>query len=165
MERYYRPLAEFVMSYVASSDAADDILQELFIKLWDRRETLIPTGSVRSYLYTAVRNAALNAEASSRARGRAEAGAADLAEETIPGGDREFDATELTTACAQAVDRLPPRCRDVFLLARDHNLSYAEIANTLGVAPSTVRNQMAKALSIVERRLAPFLALLLVTHL
>jgi len=164
--RYYLLLVAFVSRYVASVDASEDVVQELFIRLWRRRDVLHVRGTVRTYLFSAARNAARDAIDSGTARARAEARAVDAADESIGISlpDRDVEDADFLAMVASVTEQLPERCRDVYLLARDQGLSYGEIAGVLGIAPSTVRTQMGRALAFLERRIGPLLALVLVVR-
>lgn len=162
--RYYQPLVNFLLQYTSSQDSAEDVIQELFVRLWERRTTWRISGTVKSYLYTSARNSALNFLKSSSIRHRNEQVASPLVETEAASGigaQEQLELDELQAAVDAAVSSLPDRCREVFLLSRDHGLSYSEIAETLGLAQSTVRNQLARALSLLEQRLMPFLTFIL----
>jgi len=162
--RYHSPLNHLVRRYVGSGDAADDVLQDVFVRIWRTRHTLVLHGSLRSYLYAAARNAAVNAVTSETARRRREALVSEsdaLAVEPIADA---VEQAELEIAVRRALDDLPERCREVFLLCRQHGLSYPEVASALGVSLSTVKTQMGRAMAALARRLTPFLAVVLTTR-
>lgn len=156
--RYYVPLVNFVLRYVETVDAAEDVLQELFVRLWERRAEQEIHGTVRAYLYTAARNSALHAVARRQARGRAE-----LSYATHVGDDEssfdialDVEQRDLAEIVRAAVAVLPERCREIFILSREHGLSYSEVAQTLGVSVSTVKTQMGRAIVALDAKLAPF---------
>jgi RNA polymerase sigma-70 factor (ECF subfamily) len=156
--RYYVPLVNFVLRYVDTADAADDVLQELFVRLWEQRTEQEIHGTVRAYLYTAARNSALHAVARRRARGRAEQGYATHVDDTARPFDIALDVEQrdLAEVVRAAVAQLPERCREIFVLSREHGLSYSEIAQALGVSVSTVKTQMGRAIVVLDTKLAPF---------
>ncbi len=158
-ERLFRCYAESLYAcafgYVGSRDAAEEIVQQLFSTLWERRQIWQVSGTVATYLFRAVRNASLNALRDRRRnlafRARLE-GAAVVASPP-PDVEQEIEAAELATAVARVVARLPERCREVFRLNRYHQLTYAEVAQVLEVSVKTVEIHMARALKELRARL------------
>jgi RNA polymerase sigma-70 factor (ECF subfamily) len=149
-------LADFAISYVGSDDDAEEVVHVVFCWLWEHRFTLPRPRSVRSYLFAAVRNRALNVvrdqrtEAAFRDRAENAARAGDVAASS-PSPESELAARDIEHALAESLRQMPPRCREVYAL------SYAEIAEALGIAPKTVEIHMSRALAILRQRLAPWL--------
>lgn len=155
MAAYWSALVQYAGRIVGGSSDPQDVVQEAFIRLWARRERWSSDGSVRSLLYTVTRNAALD-ERRRQARGEKATQAADPPSPTsLPSEDAA--ATQLAQSASSAVAALPPKRQEVFRLAREGGLSYAEIAAVMGVSPQTVANQMSLALSDLRRALAPHL--------
>jgi len=161
--RYYQPLLNMVVRYVDSIDVADDVLQEMFVRLWERRSSWTIPDSVREYLYSSARNTALNTIRGSQRRKRAEGKAVEPAADS---GAEDSSATiennEFVAAVWSAVDELPERGREVYTLAYQHGLTYGEIARILGVSLPTVKTHMARALVALQRKLRRFLTVSLV---
>jgi RNA polymerase sigma-70 factor (ECF subfamily) len=153
---YYAPLVSSAEAVVRSRAVAEEIVQDIMLVLWRRRETFAVDESLRAYLYKGTRNRALNQIRHERVRRRAEPFVADppSAPAAAPA---ELDDAEIAAAVRNAVDDLPPRCREVFELSRTHGLRYAEIATTLGISVKTVEAQMGKALRVLREKLAPWL--------
>lgn len=160
---HYDPLCEFVRSYVRSSDVAEELVQDLFVRLWALQSGPAPQALAVSYLYTAARNRAIGHLRRERvARRYAEEAAThrDLLDEESP-----VDAVhgaDLAAAVEQAVAALPARCRLIFTMSRQQHMAYAEIARALGVSVNTVETQMSRALRALRVRLAPFVGAALV---
>ena len=156
---YYARLCDFVQSYVRSADSAEELVQTVFVRIWQHRATWTPTAGVRAYLFAACRNQALGslkhervvARAVDRARHEHLALGSGVAHR---GPDEELQASELTALLRQAVDALPERRRSVVILRWQQQLSYAEIAGVLGISEKTVEVQLARALAFFRRRLA-----------
>jgi RNA polymerase sigma-70 factor (ECF subfamily) len=163
VDRYYAGLVTYA-EQLLGSDAADDLVQELFIRLWRRREAWGLRGSLRIYLYSAVRNAAHNARAAQRSRSKAEASAAPLYDAlqraAIPTPPETLEFRELMAIVARTVSALPGRSREVYLLART-GLNSTEIGSVLGIAPSTVRTLLGRAIAALDRAIGPLLLVLL----
>ena len=138
-------------------DVAEEIVQDVMLELWRRRETLVVEDSLRGYLFRAARNRSLNHLRHGAIERRAEP---ELAADRAEGGAAAHAALveeEIEVAVKRAVAGLPDRCREVFELSRVHGLRYAEIATTLGISVKTVEAQMGKALRILRQRLAQWL--------
>jgi RNA polymerase sigma-70 factor (ECF subfamily) len=146
---------------VGSADLAQDVVQEVFIRIWDNRARLEIHGSVAAYLYRAVRNRATNLHAHERAertlRTRLEHEQGSDAERNIDPQAREAAAQEFERAVEQALAALSPKLREVFLLRVDQGLSSAEIAGVLGIAVASVHKQMYRATKTLAETLAEWL--------
>jgi RNA polymerase sigma-70 factor (ECF subfamily) len=143
----YAPVASVALRYTGSPELAEEVTQDLFMAIWERGGQIALTGSLMSYLFTAVRHRALNARESLRARARHVP--ADAVLGTRGSADTPallYDAAELSQTLRAAVDRLPPRGREVFLLSRRDGLTPAQIAAALGIGVQTVYTLLARAL-------------------
>lgn len=156
---YKNDLAAFVNSYVRSPQATEEILQDLFLRIWQQRDMWECTGPLGAYLFRAARNRAIShirherLDAAFRERTANEYLAA-----AMPGGvagpDESIGTGDLERAIERALDELPPRCREAFVLNRRHHLSYAEVASVMQLSVKTVEVQMGRALAILRRELA-----------
>jgi RNA polymerase sigma-70 factor (ECF subfamily) len=155
MSAYWSVLVQYAARIVEAGSDPQDVVQEAFVRVWAHRERWDAEGSVRSLLYTVTRNAALD-ERRRSARSERVALAADP---PLPPPQPSAGAVEaeLRRAASEAVRALPPKRQEVFRLAREEGLSYAEIATVMGISPQTVANQMSLALSDLRRTLAAFL--------
>jgi RNA polymerase sigma-70 factor (ECF subfamily) len=153
---WYTPLVRAADVMLRERAVAEEVVQEVMLELWRRRDRLDPGGSAQAYLFQATRNRALNHLRHRQVQRRS---ATHLA------GDEARDASapsrlvaqEIDAALRGALDELTPRCREVFELSRVHGLKYGEIADTLGVSVKAVEAQMGKALRTLRERLAPWL--------
>lgn len=161
LSRYWTPLLGFVVSLTGSEAGAEDVAQEVFIRIWAHREAWDNRGSPRAYLYRIARNLALNARRDRQTahrrlaplptmetsrNGAARAKGADHPEHRLAVRTLEADIR-------RAIDALPSRRREVFTLARFQGLSHREIAETLGIASQTVANHMRLALEELREAL------------
>ncbi|HXC24875.1 MAG TPA: RNA polymerase sigma-70 factor [Gemmatimonadaceae bacterium] len=157
MDRHAAALHRFARRIVRRTDLADDVVQDVFVSLWERREGLVIAESVRAYLYRATRNQALKTVRHEQAEARAQfhAGHSGDAESGATGqyahneGESDVAAEELETIVRRTLETLQPQLREVFLLRQLHGLSYEEISGTLGLKVVTVRSQMSRALRIL----------------
>jgi RNA polymerase sigma-70 factor (ECF subfamily) len=153
---YHAPLCAFAYRYVAARDLAEEIVQEVFLFVWERRETWDVRTSVKNYLFTAVRNASLSYLRHERVVRRRQAETVELFAHPVESTDTETRTAELVAAVHRAVGRLPERCRLIFTLHREQGLTYAEIAGVLEISPKTVEVQMGRALKALRKTLAGF---------
>jgi len=154
---HYRPLCTFAMGYVKDADQAEDLVQDLFFRLWLDRGKVSITTSVKAYLYAAVRNRSLNAvKAGSRMRVFSEQADDRPTEEART----EDEHSERIARVQAAIEALPEERRRVFKLSRYEGLKYHEIAERLGISVKTVENQMGSALKTLRTELKDLVPLL-----
>ena len=154
---HYAALCDFVDGYVRSREAARDIVQDLFVNLWERYDSPNPPPLATAYLYKAARNRALQHLRHARVVTRHHMRVTQEPPRSAAAADEEARARDVARAIEEAIDELPERCREVFLLSREQNLTYAQIAETLGISIKTVEAQMWRALKSRRASLAPFL--------
>lgn len=154
--RHYAGLVAYARGLLGETAAAEDTVQDVFAAVWRRQKELELRGRFRSYLYSGVRNRALDRlnHAKGAVRHRRPAATA-----LMPSG-RPADAgvrhRELASAIEAAIQRLPDRARESFLMSRDGGLSYAEIAEVLEVSVKAVEGSISRALRALRHDLAPF---------
>lgn len=152
---YYPRLCAFAAEYLGSRDRARDIVQEVFLRIWERRRQWELHGALKSYLYQAVRNRALNAMRQQDTQRRAyDALQEHTSASTLRTAEDRVYYHQLSEAVRRAVEQLPTRRRMVFLLHRKHGFTYAEIAQIMDITSKTVENQMGRALKFLRTHLA-----------
>jgi RNA polymerase sigma-70 factor (ECF subfamily) len=148
---HFQGMAAFVERYVRSPDMAEELVQDIFLKIWTKRSQLTEIESLKTYLYRAARNQALNHLRRLKLERRWQEEQAAAGEPaTVFAADEDASGHELAEAVQSAIERLPPRCREIFLLSRDGGLTYAEIARTLEISVKTVETQMGRALKALR---------------
>ncbi|AQG78376.1 RNA polymerase sigma-70 factor [Spirosoma montaniterrae] len=157
--QYYAPLCRYASPIVGDTDEAEEVVQSVFVTIWERRESLLITTSLKAYLYRAVHNRCLNriSQQTNQAQHRQQAASELYADAVSP--TQALLADELSTRLQRAIGRLPEQCRRAFELSRFEELSYKEIADQLGIATKTVENQIGKALRILRTELSDCLPL------
>jgi RNA polymerase sigma-70 factor, ECF subfamily len=156
----YKGLCFFALKYVRDMEAAKEIVQDSFLSLWERRDSIDLEKSVKSYIATSIRNKCLNYLRDNKKFYH------DLLPDDIQNGNLFFESndvlmeTELQAKINTAINELPDKCREVFLFSRYDNLKYNEIAARLQISVKTVETQMSKALQHMRQRLSDYLALL-----
>lgn len=153
---YFTPLMIFARKILKDEDEAREVVQKVFISLWEKREEIDLKASLKPYLFTSVHNRSLNV-----IRDRKK-----FSEEEVPdvAGDwdvsAQIEAMELEQKIRETIDSLPEKCRQIFELNRYEGLKYSEIASQLHISIKTVENQMSKALKILRKKLAKYMLLI-----
>jgi len=150
---FYAPLGAVVYRVVPDRAVVEDILQDVFLRLWQGLADLPAIESYRAYLTRMGLNAAVRYQQRSQ-RQVAWDEAPPATAPVAPDALADLHAAETTAAVQQALAQLPPQCRVVFELSRYEEMSYHQIAEALEISPKTVENQMGKALRILRRELA-----------
>ena len=149
-------LLRYALRLTRDEDAAYDIVQETFVKMWDIRETLDPARSLKALLYRIVRNLSLNHQRTKRHEA--------MEQEALPPpsarptAEEVYDAEVLGAHLRQWIETLPPRRREAFHLSRFEGLSHEEIADVMNLTPRTVTNHIMLALQHLRQRLRAFQA-------
>ena len=154
--RYYSPMVRFCVRYVADSDLASEIVQDLFVKLWSNREKISFNTSFESYMLTSVRNSALTYI--NKERSHAEANLRVFSEESDNTDPSEtLQSTNLEESYRKILKDMPEKRREVFLASRYDGLKYSEIAEKLGISQKTVEAQMSAAIKQLKDGLKAYL--------
>ena len=149
LQRHWGPIVAYLVRMLGSRDAAEDVAQRAFCRLWERRESWQDEGSLRGLLYRMARNFAISDRRRSDAEARsAVVHAARQAGIATPLGLLEDQ--QLREELDVAIQRLPARRREVFVLRCIHDLSYKEIAEIMDTSPQTVANQLSSALTTLR---------------
>lgn len=156
----YAPLCRHAWSFLREQEEAEELVQQAFVTLWEKRESIVIDISIEAFLYRAVRNAALNKLKHLKVVKRHQdhslrSGVA------IQAPVEDLLTLELEQKIAGALAKLPEQCGLVFRMSRMEGLKYQEIADQLGISIKTVENHMGKALRLLREDLAEYLPLLL----
>lgn len=145
-------LYSFLFHLTGSGALAQDVLQDVFLKIWLKREDCASIANFSSYLFRAARNQAINGL---KRNGRTFLLIAELSQEPANTVDTENPilARELKMLLRRAIDSLPTQQRKVFELSRNEGFKYEEIAEKLGISTSTVRNHMIQALKKIREHI------------
>jgi RNA polymerase sigma-70 factor, ECF subfamily len=154
--QWYAPLVAMTTALLRDRGPAEEVVQDVMLELWRRREGITFETSIRAYLFQAARNRGLNYLRRQRVEVRGE-GTIAAGMPTPEPADSEAREAELNRAIQIAIAGLPDRCREVFELSRVQGLKYAEIATELGISVKTVEAQMGKALRVMREKLAAWM--------
>ncbi|MCU0446216.1 MAG: RNA polymerase sigma-70 factor [Microscillaceae bacterium] len=157
--KYYQVLCNYGNSILKDIDEAEEVVQSVFMDIWEKKNDLQITTSLKSYLYRMVHNRCLN----------------KLKHEKIKEEYKTYNYTqtqanpsnaihltlqnELEKQIEEAISDLPEQCRLIFKMSRFEELKYSEIAEQLSISVKTVENQMSKALKILREKLADYLVI------
>ena len=145
---YNKRLHYFALALVKTKEAAEEIVEDVFIRLWNQRQTITAINNLRIYLYTATKNTALNYLAKKAKENIVEPfDNIDIAlQETGISPEQIMITAETYQKIRQAVEALPPRCKMIFKLIREDGLRYKEVAEILNISINTIDAQMAIAI-------------------
>lgn len=155
--RYYQDLFAYACRIMREEEIAADMVQDTFYKLFAKRESLEVHTSMQAYLYKSVYNHCVNEIKRRRLEvSYMDKELADFYFKEIlqtPEAEMVLRNEEIRRAVQEAIDGLPERCREIFVLSKMQELSNKEIAEQLGISEKTVENQMTKALSYLRKEL------------
>ena len=153
---YYASLCRTAFRVVNDRDTAEDLVQEVFVKVWNGRQSLEINTSLKAYLHRSAINTALNyLEKNKRQVNVEQDELVNLAASSNQLEDH-MNFKEVESRVEQAIQSLPPACKTIFVLSRYENMSYQEIADTLNLSVKTVENQMGKALKTMREYLKAY---------
>lgn len=162
--RYKGILYIYACKITKDDDIAEDLIQELFINLWDKRETINFTSSISSYLYSAVRYKFFDLVDKQKVRADYVQAFQLFLDKGEYLTDNYITEKELAATIEKEIANLPAKMREVFLLSRKENLSNKEIAERLDISEKTVKNQLSTALKTLKVKLGLLTFLLVLIH-
>ena len=154
---HFKRLHAYAYTILRDEVEAEEMVQQVFFKLWERNENLSLSGSVSSYLYRAVHNESLNYIKHQKVRSNHQLHVAYSMKNEVEHPAKKVMASDLEKKIHTALNELPEQCRTIFQMSRFDELKYREIADKLGISVKTVENQMGKALKLLRQKLVDFL--------
>ncbi len=162
--RYKFILHNHAWNKIRNKEEAQDVLQEVFAKLWDKRSTLDVTNNLSGYLYASVRNHILNLIARKGIQDRYIVSIQNFSVEQQVITDHRARENQLKEIIDKEIATLPPRMREVFELSRKKHLTHKEIASHLGTSEETVKKQISGALKVLRVKLGLLVYILMLIH-
>lgn len=161
-ERYFNVLYVHAYKRLQDREDAQDVVQEVFTILWDKREQITPTISLLAYLYTSVRNRIFNNISHKQVESSYIQSLQYFIDQEICQTDYLVRENQLHALIEKEIAALPPRMQEIFSLSRNGHLSHKEIATQLDLSEQTVKKQVHNALRILRAKLGllPFLLLI-----
>lgn len=164
--KYYEALCRFAFRYVGSMDIAEEFVQEVFAKIWEIRKELTPSVNIRSYLYTATKNQALDYLKHEDVIQKYEQEVELRLYDEVYEMEEKFSSKEHFIQAAQnAIEELPDHTRHIYKMSRNDGLTYREIASVLDISIKTVESHISKALRILRDRLVQYMPSLFITYI
>lgn len=154
-EKYYSSLCLFARQYLKESEAAEEAVQDMFVKIWEKRQSLHIETSVKNYLFRAVRNHCLNQIQHEKIKAQYVGKVIDAAHQEI-NPDHFFVEVDLLERIEKSINSLPPKRQEIFRLSREQGLKYKEIADQLNISVKTVEAQMGQALKVLREELKEY---------
>lgn len=154
---HYRAMHAYAFSLLQTEEDAAEIVQHIFLKLWDKKGALIIQSSLKAYLYRMVHNDCMNFINHEKVKSRFQKEKIYTMQPQNESANKKILLGQLEERLSQALKELPEQCRTIFQLSRFEDLKYREIAQQLGIAEKTVENQMGKALKLMRTKLSDFL--------
>lgn len=161
-KHYYQPLCRFAVTILHNQDDAEEVVQEVMVKLWEGRNNLQINLSLKSYLYRMVHNSCITDIRKEKVRNMHAVHVKNHGEVLSDDASASIRKNELERMIAGAIEQLPEQCRLVFKLSRFEQMKYSEIAQHLDISVKTVENHMGKALRMLRESLKDYLILLTV---
>jgi RNA polymerase sigma-70 factor, ECF subfamily len=156
----FKKLQSYAITIVGDENVAEEMVQNVFFKLWDRSEKINIQASIAAYLYRAVYNESCNYLKHQKVKqGFLNYSKHAMSDISTEKASKKVLVTELEQRIKNALNDLPEQCRTVFQLSRFEELKYQQIADTLGISIKTVEAQMGKALRIMRVKLVDYLPL------
>lgn len=159
---YFKNLHAYACTILKDEDEAEEMVQQVFFKLWERAENLSFTGSIAAYLYRAVHNESMNYLRHQKVKSTHQLQVAYSSKNQSENIAGRMISKELEKKFQSALAELPEQCRTIFQLSRFEEMKYREIAEKLSISIKTVENQMGKALKIMRAKLAEFIVSVLI---
>ena len=155
---YYKVLTVFANKYLRDLEASKELVQDLFVHLYERRENLDINSSLKSYLFRSTHNRCINYINAQKIRLKYAEHVSYTSEVKENSLENEVTTIELENVLYKAISDLPPKCRSIFKMNRFEGLSNTEIAEKLKLSKRTVETQISKALKILRVKMEPYMA-------
>jgi RNA polymerase sigma-70 factor, ECF subfamily len=162
--KYYKPLCTYAFQFVNETEEAEEVAQDFFVKLWEKRSIIEIDSSLNNYMFRSVKNHCLNLLQHNKIKTRYSEKIKETANISVD-SSRYFLEPWLVEKIEQAINLLPEKRKEVFRLSREEGLKYKEIADQLNISIKTVEAQMGLALKFLREQLREFDPGLILFHI
>lgn len=157
---YYPGLVLFAAQYVMYEEDAEEIVQDFFVRIWQKRDQVNQTGTLKPYFFTSIKNSSLNFLYKQKHQDKLIQKIVKISENNLLYQPDVFVMSDLQDAIRKAVNSLPPKCREVFILSRINGLKNEDIANKLNLSKRTVETHVSNGLKQLRIELKDYIGLL-----
>jgi RNA polymerase sigma-70 factor (ECF subfamily) len=158
---YYSGLVLFSTQFTTDRNEAEEIVQDFFVKFWQRHAQISLTESLKSYFFLSVKNSSLNFLKHKKVEEKYIRKMTEMADRHLAYDPDLYVDSELQEKVKQAIDLLPEKCREVFVMSRLRGMRNDDIAAELNISKRTVETQISKALKVLRVELKDYVALLI----
>ena len=149
---FYKPLHQFASSFVKAKELAEEIVSDVFIKIWENRSELESINNLKVYLYVSIKNTSLKYLLKQHRQVAISIDELDVELESFQRTPEELMlTTEMMNKIQQTINALPPRCKIIFKLIKEDGLRYKEVAEILNISVKTIDSQLAIALRKINK--------------
>lgn len=153
--KYYSAMCTFAFQFLKDSELAEETAQDMFVKIWEKRETLNIDTSVKHYFFRSVRNHCLNQIQHEKIKKKYAGMVLENSHQEI-NPELFYIEVDLIQRIEKSIESMPPKRQEIFRLSREQGLKYKEIADTLKISVKTVEAQMGLALKYLREELKDF---------
>lgn len=158
---YYPGLVLFSTQFTADRNEAEEIVQDFFVRFWQRHDQISLTDSLKSFFFLSVKNSSLNFLKHKKVEEKYIRKMTEMADRHLAYDPDLYVDSELQEKVKQAIDLLPEKCREVFVMSRLRGMRNDDIATELNISKRTVETQISKALKVLRVELKDYVALLI----
>lgn len=158
---YYPGLVMFSTQFTADRNEAEEIVQDFFVRFWQRHDQISLTDSLKSFFFLSVKNSSLNFLKHKKVEEKYIRKMTEMADRHLAYDPDLYVDSELQEKVKQAIDLLPEKCREVFVMSRLRGMRNDDIATELNISKRTVETQISKALKVLRVELKDYVALLI----
>jgi|WetSurMetagenome_2_1015567.scaffolds.fasta_scaffold129863_1 RNA polymerase sigma-70 factor, ECF subfamily len=153
--KYYKPLCTYAFQFVNEIEEAEEVAQDFFVKLWEKRSVIEIDSSLNNYMFRSIKNHCLNLLLHNNIKNRYSEKIKETANSSVD-SSQFFLEPGLAEKIERAINLLPKKRKEVFRLSREEGLKYKEIADRLSISVKTVEAQMGLALKFLRDQLSEF---------
>jgi len=158
---YYPGLVMYSAQFTTDRIEAEEIVQDFFVRFWQKHQQILLTDSLKSYLFLSVKNGCLNYLKHKKVEEKYIRQMAELSSRHLAYDPDLYLASELQEKVKNAIDLLPEKCREIFIMSRIQGLKNEEIATNLNISKRTVETQISKALKVLRVELKDYIGLMI----
>jgi RNA polymerase sigma-70 factor (ECF subfamily) len=157
----YPGLVMYSEQYTTDRMEAEEIVQDFFVRFWQKHRRIIPSDSLKGYMFSSVKNGSLNFLKHKKVEEKYIQKISDISDNNLLYDPDLYVVSELQKKIKDSIELLPEKCREIFILSRLHGMKNEEIAADLNISKRTVETQISKALKILRVELREYVGLLI----